>query len=68
MPPDLRSSGFGLFNLATGCALLTASILAGLLWDHLGARATFVAGAVFAALTFAMLVLRADKADHVDDR
>lgn len=49
-PDDLRGSAFGLFNLATGVALLFASIVAGLLWDQLGASATFLAGALFAAV------------------
>lgn len=57
-PAELRGSAYGLFNLATGCALLAASVIAGLLWDHGGARATFIAGAAFAALAFVMLVFR----------
>ncbi|HEU0098371.1 MAG TPA: MFS transporter [Allosphingosinicella sp.] len=48
-PGDLRGSAFGLFNLATGLAMLAASVTAGLLWDGLGPSATFLAGAGFAA-------------------
>jgi MFS family permease len=48
-PQALRGSAFGLFNLATGLALLGASIAAGILWDRLGSAATFVTGAAFAA-------------------
>jgi MFS family permease len=44
-PPDLRGTAFGFFNLVSGIALLFASVLAGLLWDRLGAAATFLAGA-----------------------
>lgn len=47
-PADLRGSAFGLFNLATGLAMLAASVIAGLLWDRVGPAATFVAGAGFA--------------------
>ncbi len=47
-PADLRGSAFGLFNLATGVAMLAASVIAGVLWDRLGPTATFIAGAVFA--------------------
>jgi MFS family permease len=47
-PASLRGSAFGLFNLASGGAMLAASALAGLLWDRLGAGATFYAGALFA--------------------
>lgn len=54
-PAELRGSAFGLFNLATGIALLTASVVAGLLWHRLGASSTFLAGAGYA--TFALLGL-----------
>ena len=47
-PPELRGTAFGMFNLLTGGALLAASIVAGLLWDNLCARGTFVSGAVLA--------------------
>jgi MFS family permease len=49
-PAELLGTGFGIFNLASGCALLLASVIAGFLWSSLGASATFLAGAVFAAV------------------
>jgi MFS family permease len=55
-PANLRGTAFGFFNLASGIAMLIASVLAGLLWDTLGAGATFYAGAVFSALAFMMLM------------
>ena len=55
-PPELRGSAFGMFNLATGVAMLFASVLAGLLWDRLGANTTFLAGAGFAAIALIGLV------------
>jgi predicted MFS family arabinose efflux permease len=55
-PPELRGTAFGMFNLVTGAALLTASVIAGVLWDAFGAEWTFLAGAVFAALTIAGLI------------
>ncbi len=58
-PPDLRGTAYGLFNLASGVAMLVASALAGALWDSLGAPATFLAGAAFSALALAALLLRA---------
>jgi MFS family permease len=54
-PAELRGSAFGLFNLATGGAMLAASVIAGLLWDAIGPAATFMAGAGFAILA-ALLV------------
>lgn len=56
-PPALRGTAFGLFNLACGVAMLLASGLAGLLWDLLGARSTFVAGAALALTALLGLLL-----------
>jgi len=53
-PDDLRGTAYGLFNLASGIAMLASSALAGVLWDAVGSRATFAAGAGFAALTLLM--------------
>ncbi|KAB2965389.1 MAG: MFS transporter, partial [Thermoanaerobaculia bacterium] len=47
-PADLLGTGFGIFNLVSGGALLAASVVAGALWSSLGAAATFLAGAAFA--------------------
>ena len=49
-PAELRGTAFGIFNLLSGGALLLASMIAGALWSAFGASATFLAGAVFAAL------------------
>ena len=46
-PADLRGTAYGFFNLVSGLAMLLASVLAGLLWDRLGAAFTFYAGATF---------------------
>lgn len=50
VPTQLRGTGFGIFNLVSGGALLLASVLAGVLWSAIGPAATFLAGAGFAAL------------------
>jgi MFS family permease len=55
-PADLRGTAFGFFNLVSGVAMLVASVLAGLLWDHWGAAATFHAGAGFCLVTLAALL------------
>jgi MFS family permease len=57
-PEDLRGTAFGFFHLVSGVAMLVASAVAGLLWDRLGASATFYAGAGFSALTVVGLLLR----------
>ena len=54
-PADLRGTAFGVFNLASGIALLVASSLAGLLWQQIGPAATFMAGAAFTAIAWAAL-------------
>ncbi|MBI2295317.1 MAG: MFS transporter [Betaproteobacteria bacterium] len=57
-PGHLRGTAFGFFNLVSGVAMLIASLLAGLLWDTLGAATTFYAGAAFSVLALVMLMLR----------
>jgi MFS family permease len=49
-PAELRGTAFGVFNLVSGGALLLASVIAGALWSTLGASATFLASAAFAAV------------------
>lgn len=49
-PADLRGTAFGVFNLASGLALLAASVIAGGLWTAFGPEMTFYAGAAFATL------------------
>ena len=64
-PADLRGTAYGFFNLVSGLAMLAASVLAGLLWDRLGASFTFYAGATFCAVALVGLawqpVARSDK-------
>jgi len=54
-PANLRGTAFGFFNLASGVAMLIASVLAGLLWDQAGAFVTFYAGAIFSIAALSML-------------
>jgi len=49
-PADLRGTAYGFFNLVSGIAMLLASVVAGLLWDRLGASVTFYAGAGFCVI------------------
>lgn len=55
-PARLRGTAFGVFNLASGVAMLAASTLAGLLWSGQGPSTTFLAGAGFCSLALAMTV------------
>jgi MFS family permease len=54
-PPALRGTAFGFFHLASGAALLGASVLAGELWAHFGPAATFLAGAGVIVVALAVL-------------
>ena len=56
-PAQFRGTAFGIFNLASGVAMLIASALAGLLWDRIGAAVTFYAGAVFSLAALILLVV-----------
>ena len=56
-PKHLRGTAFGIFNLANGIALLIASLVAGGLWQMLGAAATFYTGAGFAATALVLLLI-----------
>ena len=57
-PVELRGTAYGVFNLASGVAMLAASVIAGLLWDQLGAASTFQAGLVFAVAALLVLLWR----------
>jgi MFS family permease len=57
VPADLRGTAYGFFNLASGVAMLLASVLAGFLWDQLGPSFTFYAGAVFCVVALIGLIL-----------
>jgi MFS family permease len=55
-PKALRGTAFGLFHLASGGALLLASLGAGLIWQAFGATATFLAGALAAGAGLALFL------------
>ena len=57
-PADLRGTAYGLFNLMSGIAMLIASVVAGILWDQLGADFTFYAGAVFCIIVLLIITFR----------
>jgi MFS family permease len=56
-PAELRGTAYGVFNFATGLALLAASAVAGALWDAYGPTATFLAGAALATLALIGLII-----------
>ncbi len=56
-PDHLRGTAFGIFNLVNGIALLFASLVAGVVWQMLGASMTFYVGAAFAGIAFVLLLV-----------
>lgn len=60
-PAELRGTAFGVFNLAAGAAILAASVIAGALWDWIGAQGTFLAGAGLTATALVTLFLIRDR-------
>ncbi len=48
--PERRGTALGVYSMALGLAALPASLVAGLLWQHLGPAAPFYYGAAAAAL------------------
>jgi MFS family permease len=60
LPANLTATGYGLYHMVIGLAILPASFLAGLLWDQLGPSAPFWFGAgtsLSAAALFASYAL-----------
>ena len=51
-----RATGFGFYHMVVGLAILPASLLAGLLWDHVGPAAPFWFGSGMAALAVMLFV------------
>lgn len=63
-PTDLRGTAYGLFNLVGGVSMLIASVVAGLLWDKLGASFTFYAGVVFCIIALVGLAMPTHRPVH----
>ena len=58
VPDHLRASGIGWYNATVGVLQLIASLVAGVLWDHVSHAAVFYYGAVFAVVgAFALWLL-----------
>ncbi len=55
-PENLKGTMLGLHSTLVGIALLPASVIAGLLWDHVGSFAPFVFGASLSVLAAVVLV------------
>lgn len=56
-PAEVRATAIGVYNALTGLAALPASLLAGQLWEQLGAGAPFWLGSVTGLLSALLLAL-----------
>jgi MFS family permease len=56
IPDDRKATGFGLYHMVVGLAILPASVVAGVLWDHIGPAAPFWFGAIMSALAMAIFI------------
>lgn len=57
-PPELKGTMLGLHSTLAGVALLPASVIAGLLWSHIGAFAPFLYGSVMSLISAVILAFR----------
>ena len=55
-PKNEKGTGMGIYQTATGLAILPASVIAGALWDSLGASAPFIYAAVMSGLASIILI------------
>ena len=56
-PKEMRATALGALHTATGIAALPGGLIAGLLWESIGPQATFLYGAVLAALTALLFIV-----------
>lgn len=56
VPSELHASGVGWYTATIGLLGLIASVVAGLLWDHIGHEAVFIYGGIFSILGSVLLV------------
>lgn len=66
-PAGLRGTGFGVFHLTSGLALLVASVAAGLLWEVFGPSVTFLTAGVLAAAAVAAFALLHREANTIQE-
>ncbi len=57
VPQEKRGTAIGMYYTATGLLALLASIIAGLLWDYIGAHAAFLFGSAAALVAAVMMVV-----------
>lgn len=56
IPPDFKATAFGVYATSVGLAMFPASLIGGLLWDHVSPAATFYFGAATATLSALLFI------------
>jgi MFS family permease len=54
---ELKGTGYGIYHAVLGITLLPASLIAGLLYDHVNSSAPFYFGSIMSLIATAMMVL-----------
>ena len=54
---DIKGTGFGIFQAVLGITLLPASLIAGLLYDHVNSNAPFYFGATMALIAAILMII-----------
>jgi MFS family permease len=54
---ELRGTGYGLYHAILGITLLPASIIAGLLYDHVNSNAPFYFGSLMALIASLLMII-----------
>lgn len=54
-PSEVRATAFGIFNFFSGLALLASGLVAGSLWEYMGAQYCFGGSVVFALITLSLI-------------
>ena len=68
VPAERRATAFGAYYTVVGLALLPASVIAGLLWERFGARATFSVDAALALAAAACFMVLLPLGSERQDR
>jgi MFS family permease len=57
IPQDFKATAFGVYGTCVGLAMFPASLIGGLLWDHVSPSATFYFGAITATISAILFVI-----------
>jgi MFS family permease len=56
IPPGFKATALGVYGTCVGLAIFPASLIGGLLWDHVSPSATFYFGAITAAVAAVLFI------------